>query len=518
MSRQLKVAVIGAGFAGIAAAVALKRRGFDFTVFEKAPGPGGTWWYNRYPGAEVDSPSHIYSFSFSRNDWSRTHARQPELQSYMERTIREQGIGSRFRYGVQVRRLVWDEARSGYLVYTDGDVQGEFFDAVISAVGFFNEPNIPRWAAASPYTGQLFHSSRWPDALDLGGKRVGIVGTGSTSVQIVTEAAKTAASVHVFQREANWVLPKGDRDLTIRERRRLRRTIPRLRTRLSRFLETEVDRVGGRHSRQGTAANTRLAEAAAEHLRAAFAGHPELLAAMTPHHPFQGKRPVVNDTFYPTLLRENVEVVPYAVERLSERGAVDSQGAEHQLDVIVLATGFRATKYLSGLQVIGRGGVDLHEHWAGEPAAYLGIAVPGFPNFFMCYGPGTNTSPLVYLFEKQAAFAAKALATLRRRSKAASVEVDHFAADIYDAWLQHKVRSTLWATTSNYFRSASGRVVTQWPVSASFYSFLTRATRRLVLRYQEQRTATVAPAAVDDVEIQDLFEEEMSREHARRSA
>jgi cyclohexanone monooxygenase len=478
VGQQLKVAVIGAGFAGIATARALKREGFeDFVVLERSAGPGGTWWDNHYPGAEVDSPSHMYSFSFLPNDWTRTHARQPELQAYMERAIREEGLTGHFRFGVTVRSLTWDDDAAGYHVETDDETVDGLYHGVISAVGFFNTPNIPAWATSSDFRGQVFHSSRWPHDLDLRGKRVGVVGVGSTALQVVSETAKVADRVLVFQREPNWIIPKGDRDLTLRQRRRLRRRIPRTFTRFLQFLSTERERIGGRHSRAGTGTNKRLAALAKRHLHEALADRPDLIEKMTPHHPFLGKRPGVNDTFYRAIKRENVEVIPYAVEKLAGTGPVDASGTEHAVDVVVLATGFRAAEYLSSLKVTGPGGKDLHRTWAGEPSAFLGICVPGFPNFFMCYGPGTNTSPLVFFFERQGRYAAKSLREMERRG-ATTVEVKATYARVFDAWMQRRLSRTLWARTDNYFRSESGRVVTQWPVSATFYATLARTLRR----------------------------------------
>lgn len=466
----LRIAIIGGGFSGIAAAVALQRSGFSgFTILEKADGPGGTWRHNRYPGVEVDSPSHIYSFSFLRHDWSRTYADRDELLGYLERTVDELRLRPHFRFGTEVTALRWQEQRFCYQVETTRGVLE--FDVVISAVGFLSVPRVPQWAYSSAFHGSIVHSAQWPDGLDVRDKRVGVVGTGSSAVQIVASLAPLAKSLTVFQREPNWVLPKGGRLFDAAERQRLARPLRYAWRRFGHFLTYERNRLGGRQERPGTRANLRKREQALVHMRDGLTGRPELIDQVTPSHPYQGKRPVVSDTYYPALARSNVIVAPEGIE-LSSRGLIDRKGTEHPLDVLVLATGFTASSYLSGLSVRGREGRDLHEQWAGEPDAFLGLQVPGFPNFFMLYGPNTNTGPLVFMLERQASYIVALLTKMRKR-RAAAVDVRPSWHRSFNAYLQKRLRRTAWAATDGYHRSSSGKVVSQWPFTVTWYAALT---------------------------------------------
>jgi cation diffusion facilitator CzcD-associated flavoprotein CzcO len=480
----LRVAVIGAGFSGIAAAIALKRRGItDFTIFESSDGVGGTWWHNRYPGAEVDLESYIYAFSYAPADWSRTHARRDELQRYLEGVADRFGLRPHLRLNEKVESVTWDEARGEYQLVTSAGTPHRPFRAVISAVGFLSVPRIPALPRENGDFGRVIcHTAQWPDGLDLTGQRVGVLGTGSSAVQVVAEAARCAAEVRVFQREPNWLLPKGSRDFTPAERRRNRHALVHRWHRLNLYLRYDLRQIRMSHARQRGLTYRRRRRAAEQFLAQALAGRPGLRQLLTPQFPFEGKRTVLSDDYYAALLQPHVRVVPHGVKGLAATGVVDDNGDRHDLDVVVLATGFYAADYLSSLRVTGAGGRDLHEVWAGGPRAFLGLMVPGFPNFFMMYGPNTNSVPLVSFYEAQARFAAAAIARLAAR-RAREVHVRGPAAGLYDRWLQSALSRTVWAGTDSYFRSATGRIVSQWPFNASLYIAATRIGR-LALRYR----------------------------------
>jgi cation diffusion facilitator CzcD-associated flavoprotein CzcO len=480
----MRVAVIGAGFSGIAAGVALKRQGIaDFTIFDSAPGVGGTWWHNRYPGAEVDLESIIYSFSYAPADWSRTHASRAELQRYLERVADAFGLRPHLALGETVQGVTWLNDPGGYEITSPSGTRLGFFHAVISAVGFLSSPRIPRLAREGPgFAGTICHTAWWPDRLDLAGKRVGVLGTGSSAVQVVAEAATCAAEVKIFQREPNWLLPKGSRDFSSRERRLNRHPLVRRWRRFSLYVRYDARQLRMSHARRDGRVNRRRRGAAETFLANSLAGHPELRQLLTPSFPFEGKRTVLSDTYYAALLQPHVTLVPHGVKGLSATGVVDENGDRHTLDVVVLATGFHAAEYLASLKVTGPGGRDLHEVWAGGPRAFLGMMVPGFPNFFMMYGPNTNSVPLVSFYEAQARFAAGAIARMAARG-ARDVQVSPVAADLYERWLQRALRRTVWAETSSYFRSATGRIVSQWPFNASQYLIAARIGR-LALRYR----------------------------------
>jgi cation diffusion facilitator CzcD-associated flavoprotein CzcO len=480
----MRVAVIGAGFSGIAAGVALLRQGItDFTIFEASSGVGGTWWHNRYPGAEVDLESHIYSFSYAPADWSRNYAGRHELQRYLEKVVDAFGLRRHLVLNERVKSVVWADDRGVYeIAVSSGRPYGPF-QAVISAVGFLTVPRIPALACeGAGFAGVICHSAQWPDGLDLAGQRVGVLGTGSSAVQVVAEAATCAAEVKVFQREPNWMLPKGSRDFSHLERRINRNPLVHRWRRLRLYLRYDARQLRMSHARRDGRVNKRRRRAAEQFLQDSFAGQPELRRLLTPAFPFEAKRTVLSDTYYRTLLQPHVTLVPHGVKGLSATGVIDENGDRHDLDVVVLATGFHASDYLANLTVTGLGGRDLHEVWAGDPRAFLGVMVPGFPNFFMMYGPNTNSSPTVSFFEAQARFAARAIRRLDARG-AHDVRISTVAADLYDGWLQRALRRTVWTETDSYFRAGSGRIVSQWPFNVSLYLFATWAGR-FALRYR----------------------------------
>jgi len=479
----VRVAVIGAGFSGIAAAIALQREGItDFTIFEAAPGVGGTWWHNRYPGAEVDLESHIYSFSYAPADWSRTHASQHELLRYLERVTDTFGLRTHLVLNEKVESITWQD-RGEYVISTSSGTPYLPFHAVISAVGFLSVPRVPRlMPEENGFTGVICHTAQWPDGLELAGKSVGVLGTGSSGVQVVAQAATCAAEVKVFQREPNWLLPKGSRDFTPAERRLNRHPLVRRWHRLALYVRYDLRQIRMGHVRSRGWANRRRRRNAEAFLSSSIAGRPELRALLTPSFPFEAKRTVLSDHYYQALLRPHVTLVPHGVKGITATGVVDENGDRHNLDVVVLATGFDAANYLASLKVTGREGKELHEVWAGEPRAFLGMMVPGFPNFFMMYGPNTNSVPLVSFYEAQGRFAARAIAQLGSHG-ARAVEVSGVAAETYDRWLQSALQRTVWVHANSYFRAGSGRIVSQWPFTASKYILGTRVGR-LVLRYR----------------------------------
>ena len=379
--------VVGAGLGGIAAGVKLTQAGIDtFTIYESSSGVGGTWWDNTYPGAEVDVHSNLYSYSFKAYDWTRTHARQPELQSYLEETVSEFGLGPHLRLGMTVESATWDDHRNLWAVTLATGAMVECH-VLVSAVGFLNVPRYPNWPGLDGFTGPAFHTARWEHHHDLSGKSVAVVGTGSTATQVVPALQPVVGTLYVFQREPGWVLPKGERAFTDAERRRFGRPWRRALNRAGLRYSLEKGLLGAATFRPGSKLNAKRQQTCLDYIAQEFAGHPELHKAVTPTYPYPGKRPVIASTFYPALKSDNVELVPKAVTRVTDSGIVDADGVERKVDAIVMATGFEAVDYLARLPVTGRRGQTLHEHWAGEPRAYLGITVPDFPNFFMLYGP-----------------------------------------------------------------------------------------------------------------------------------
>lgn len=488
-----RVAVVGAGFGGIATGVKLKRAGIDtFTIYESSRGIGGTWWDNTYPGAEVDVPSQLYSFSFRTNDWTRTHARQPELQRYLEATVDEFGLRPHLRLGLGVAAAAWDDDRHVWRVtLADGTV--DECHVLVSAVGFLNVPRYPDWPGLDTFAGPAFHTARWEHEHDLTGKVVAVVGTGSSATQIVPAIQPIVQKCYVFQREPGWVVPKGERDLTAEERATYRRLWPQKRERWRQRYQLEKGTWRGNMYRPGTKTNEARKAFCLSYINRQFADYPELRAAVTPSYPYPGKRPIIASTWYRALKKPNVELVPRAVASVTPTGVVDTDGVERAVDVIVMATGFQPADYLARLPVTGRDGRTLQEHWAGEPRAFLGITVPQFPNFFMLYGPGTNGGEIVMMLESGAEFAVRAIKRMLRE-RVTAVDVKPQFEERWFRWLQARMEGTSWTMSNNYFTSPTGKIVTQWPYGNVVYRSLTKTLGRVSETTSVRRMRTEADA------------------------
>jgi cation diffusion facilitator CzcD-associated flavoprotein CzcO len=474
-----RVFVIGAGLGGVAAGVALRRAGIEtFTIFERSSSPGGTWWDNHYPGCEVDVGSYLYSYSFKQHyPWTRTHATQPELLHYIDEVVDEYGLRPHLRLGTAVESARWDESRHVYRVtLASGAV--EECHLLISAVGFLNTPRYPEWPGLDVFEGPMFHTFRWEHEHDLAGRRVAIVGTGSTATQIVPAIAPEVDHLYVFQREPGWIIPKGDHDYSPADLAKFRRAVARRRERIRLFLWLEMANFRRAIHVPGTKVNANLENICRGFIEAELGERPDLRQAVTPNYPFPGKRPIFNRTYFAALKRHNVTLVPRAVSRLTATGIVDAEGEEHQVDVVVLATGFQPTNYLASLEITGRNGKTLHEVWNGEPEAFLGMTVPGFPNFFMLYGPNTNGGEIVFFLEHQAAYAVRA-ATRMMRERVTAIEVRPSIFQAYNRWMQRNMKGTAWVVSNNYYKAATGKIVTQWPHGALLYGFLTKVSGRL---------------------------------------
>jgi cation diffusion facilitator CzcD-associated flavoprotein CzcO len=476
------VIVVGAGLGGIAAGVTMRKAHIgSFTIYEKSDSPGGTWHDNRYPGCEVDVGSYLYSYSFKQNfPWSRTHAKQPEILRYIESVIDDYMLRPHLRLGVAVQSAVWDESRHMYEVQLS-DGSHDACHVLISAVGFLNVPKYPDWPGLEDFEGPRLHTFHWDPDVDLLGKKVAIVGTGSTGTQIAPEIADLAETLYVFQREPGWIIPKGDRDYTEEELLAFHHRLARRKARVKLFALLEVTNFARAIHRPGTKVNQKLEKICRDFIAAELADRPDLRTAVTPSYPFPGKRPVFNSTFYRSLKADNVVLVPKAVTEITADGVVDADGVKHDVDVLILAMGFQPANYLATMTIAGRDGRTLHELWDGEPCAFLGLMVPGFPNFFMLYGPNTNGGEIVYFLEHQSRFAVRAMRRMMRTG-ATSVEVRRRAFQRYNRWIQGKMAGTAWVVSNNYYKASTGKIVTQWPYGALFYGLLTNVLGGIALK------------------------------------
>jgi cyclohexanone monooxygenase len=474
VSKALSVGIIGAGPGGLALAISLKKAGFrDFSIFDREDGVGGTWRINTYPGLACDVKSHLYSYSFDLNaDWSRLWSGQAEILEYFERCAQRYELAEHLKLRTEIVSAHWDNNTDQWKVTTaSGEVHD--FDIVVSAVGLFTQPAMPTLLEEQPFTGTLMHSARWDHSVDLTGARVAVLGTGSTASQLLPELAKTASKVYSIQRSPTWILPKPDRPYTDREKwvfahvpfaKKLYRTRLWLRS------ESNISVI-----ENGSDKTQEFKSIALKTLESAVSD-PALRRELTPQHPLGCKRLVFSSDFLPALTRPNVEVVSSPARSLRARSLVTEDGRELAVDVVVCATGYAAADYLGQIDVIGQGNTTLRETWHDGAFAYLGMAVPDFPNFFMLYGPNTNvgSNSVIFMLEAQAHYIVRALKYMRRHRKT-YVAVRPAAMATFLSKIDQWMNGTVWLTRcNNYFRAANGRVVTQWPRSARVFWTMTR--------------------------------------------
>jgi cyclohexanone monooxygenase len=473
----LSVGIIGAGPGGLALGIFLRKAGFrDFTIFDREDGVGGTWRINTYPGLACDVKSHLYSYSFNLNaNWSRLWSGQPEILEYFERCAQRYELGPNLKLHTEIVSAQWDPASTTWQLTTETGEQYAF-DVVVSAVGLFTQPILPELDVEEPFTGTLMHTARWDHSVDLRDARVAVLGTGSTASQLIPEVAKEAKKVYSVQRSPTWILPKPDRPYTDREKW-LFAHVPFAkkiyRTRLWLRSESNIAVI------ENGSDKTKEFKGVALRVLESTVADDELRRRLTPDHPFGCKRLVFATDYLHTLTQSHVEVVSSPARSLRSRSLVAADGTELDVDVVLCATGYSAADYLGQIDVVGEGGTSLREKWRDGAHAYLGMAVPDFPNFFMLYGPNTNvgSNSVIFMLEAQARYIVRALRHMRRKGKAyvavRPATMADFIAKI-DGWMQ----GTVWLTRcSNYFRAANGRVVTQWPRSARAFWGMTRRFR-----------------------------------------
>jgi cation diffusion facilitator CzcD-associated flavoprotein CzcO len=459
---SLRVVIVGAGFGGIAAAIELRRQGIaDITILERASGLGGTWRHNTYPGAACDVPSHLYSYSFAqRRDWTRLCSPQPEILAYAEEVAQRFGVHELVVADTEVTACRWDAASASWSVGTAGG-KSYAADAIVLATGQLHRPARPRIPGLGSFAGKMMHSAEWDPDVDLRARRVAVIGTGASAVQLVPEVAKIARSLVVFQRTGNWFLPRRNRPYP----RAWRSAVARV-PGLQRWRRGFVTQYGEaltamiRHPRTlGRVGALRSALFMRFQLR-----DPALRRKAWPDYAFGCKRVLFSSAFLPALARENVELVTDPIASMSPEGPVTTTGRTVPVDTIIYATGFRTNDFVAPMEVTGAGGRTLREAWSDGASAHLGITVPGFPSMFLMYGPNTNTSGgsiLVYL-EAQASYVAQALALVRARGGAA-LDVRPDVAARSDVELQARFAGTAWTACDSWYRDGGGRIVANWP-------------------------------------------------------
>jgi cation diffusion facilitator CzcD-associated flavoprotein CzcO/acetyl esterase/lipase len=470
-----RVAIIGAGFGGIGLAITLKKAGIDsLTILEKAEGVGGVWRDNTYPGAACDVPSQLYSFSFEPNpDWSRRYSPQSEILEYLDRCVDRYGLGSNLRLGTEVARAEFDQNAGWWRIET---TSGETIEAdvLVSACGQLNRPALTRIPGAERFGGPIFHTARWDHDVEMEGKRVAVIGTGASTIQVVPAIAEQVAQLDVYQRSAPYVIPKKDRSYRGWERFLFRWFPPaRQLARFNQWLFFEVFISAFNQFR----AVGRLGRRMSEKLLDEQVSDPALKNALTPDHVLGCKRVLISPDYYSTLGRSNVELIPMGVGDLTENGVVAEDGTERPADVIVLSTGFESTRFLAPMEIRGRDGLDLNEVWREGANAYLGMTVAGFPNLFVMYGPNTNlgSGSIVFQLESQMAYIADAVERLRRTGGWLSVRPE--VQQAFDSEMQSRLSTSVWQTgCNNWYLDEHGRNTNNWPGFTLEYR---RRTRRL---------------------------------------
>ncbi len=490
-----RIAIVGSGFSGLGMAMRLRAEGEDdFVILERAGDVGGTWRDNTYPGCQCDIPSHLYSLSFAPNPgWTRTYPLQPEIQEYLRRCARESGVLPHIRFNREARRARWDSERRRWRLET---AVGELTaDVLIAAAGPLAEPQVPAIPGLESFAGTLFHSARWDHGHDLRGERVAVIGNGASAIQFVPRIQPQVARLLVFQRTPAWVLPHPDRAITRAERAVYRAVPPAQKlVRGLIYLSREWLVIGMTRHRRLLRVLERVAR---RHLRRQVAD-PELRRKLTPSYEVGCKRILLSNDYYPALAQRNVEVVTEPIREIRPRSIVTADGAEREVDTIILGTGFQVLPPPIAAHVRGRDGRTLAEVWGGSMEAYKGTAVAGFPNLFFLIGPNTGLghNSMVLMIESQIAYIFDCL-RLMRDEGIATVEVRPEAQRRFNERIQRRMPETVWASggCASWYMDSEGRIPTLWPGFTWRFRQITRSFDAESYVLERRGEAALAPGA-----------------------
>ena len=492
--RHFEAVIIGAGMSGLAAAYRLRQAGLDFTIIERRDGLGGVWLENDYPGCRLDTSNFCYSYSFAQNPgWPHQYSERREIVGYFETVAEQLGLRDGIRFGTEVVSAVFEEESATWRLLLrdrDGAEDTLVADVMVSAVGQLNRPKLLAVPGRESFGGATFHSARWDHSVDLTGKRVAVIGTGASAYQVVPSIVDTAGELYLFQRNPPWTIPTPNYHAEVPLGQRwLFREIP-FYDRWFRFYQfwTSVEgrrpfaTVDPEWAEPGSVSerNDALRQRLIRHLLREYDGRPDLQEKMVPDYPPYSKRMLRdNGVWARSLRRDHVEVVTQGIEEVIPTGIRTTDGVVREVDVIVWCTGFVATDFLSGVEVIGRGGVELHDWWAGEPRALLGISIPNFPNLFCLYGPNTNlvvNGSTVMFAECAVHYLLECVRTLMR-DRYTAMECRQDALDEYQSVVDTANALMAWGRpgVDNWYKSNSGRVSQNWPLSTLEYWKRTRA-------------------------------------------
>ncbi|MBK7947997.1 MAG: NAD(P)/FAD-dependent oxidoreductase [Deltaproteobacteria bacterium] len=462
--RALRIAIIGAGPGGLCTAIKLMEAGFrDLVLLEKTDRIGGTWNHNRYPGCACDVQSELYSFSFDINTgWSRPYAPQPEILAYLDGVAERHGVLPLCRFGVEVKQAVWSDVKSEWtLSLSDGS--SRVADVVVSGLGMFNDLAFPAIEGLETFAGACFHTAKYDWSIDLTGRRVAVIGSAASAIQMVPEIVKIAGQVDYYQRTANWVLPKEDEpysEAVLRQRAADPSLVVARRNEIYQAIDTGTAFIDA----------TRRAELEESGRQAiSVVRDPALREKLLPTHPWGCKRPLFSNDYYPAFNRPNLELVTDPIERVTKSGVV-AGGRLRPVDTLILATGFAANRFLSVLDVRGRDGISIRDAWKEGPQAFLGVSTAGFPNLFQLYGPNTNAGSIITMIEFQVDHVVSLVKRIAEEGLA-WLDVRPAAMAEYNEAIQKAIAEvTVWQSSCNhYYASETGRIVTQYPHSMSTF-------------------------------------------------
>ncbi|WP_416899292.1 MAG: flavin-containing monooxygenase [Minwuia sp.] len=457
---DLRFAVIGAGMSGLLAAIKLEEAGFrQVEIFEREGDLGGTWRDNTYPGLSCDVPSHVYRYRFAPNPhWTRRFSSGGEIWQYLDKVARDYGVRDRIRFNSEIVRAEWDGA--AWQLTTKGG-ETEIFDIVITATGVLRDPVMPDIPGLEDFERPVFHSARWDHSHDWRGKRMGLIGTGSTAIQITAAVAKEVGKLSLFQRTAQWVVPVENPEISEREQEALAKD-PKRMEELYFFLADRFQNTFARAVVGDAEELAKVEKACEENL--ATVKDPELRAKLTPNYQAACKRLIMSDTFYEEVQRDTVEVVTEGIERIERNGVRTKDGRLHEIDLLVCATGFEAHKFMRPMQIVGRDGHTLDEEWAEANRAYRSIGIPGFPNFFTIVGPNSpiGNFSLIMISEMQFAYIMRLVDRIAS-GEAREIEPSREATDRFNGAIADAMTGTVWVSgCSSWYLDRNGNPA-MWP-------------------------------------------------------
>jgi len=458
----LRFAIIGAGMAGILSAIKLAEAGFeDLVVYEKADSLGGTWRENTYPGVACDVPSHFYSYSFALNpEWSRRYAPGPEIREYFEDVARRFGVIPRIRFDKEIVRC--ERANTRWRLQAKDGSEDEA-DFIIAATGVLHHPAYPDFEGLESFAGPWFHSARWNHDVALEGKRLGVVGTGSSAVQIVSAVVDRVKTLTLFQRTPQWITPIENTPFTEEEKENFRANPDAIQAIRAEVADLYIDGFSNHLSNMDSPQLQVIHDFCEAHL-ATSVKDPALREKLRPSYRAACKRLVLSDSFYDAIQRPNANLVTEPIARVEPAGVRTADGSLHELDMLVLATGFRVDRFLRPMAVFGRDGASLDHAWQGGPAAYLAVSVPDFPNLFLLNGPNgpVGNFSLIDVVELQLAYLLQLIEQVRN-GRCREISVSRAAMDRFDAERREAAKKTIWASGCRSWYLDSDDLPTAWP-------------------------------------------------------